>query len=546
MQLDLKKMPFSRHLSRHMVYEESDNLGAGWEKGLYLALASEGGISFIGGPAAGPKGFIKVTPTRENLGQDFTCQASPFHIQLQTDTGEVIFVLDGAKVLRIAGKNTGLKLNGRLGFGENAVTTSLGIELLLGDTVYLIKAQKGKVTLDSYWDLKGLRRTDPVIYVEPDPDGNFELIIYETDDTYELPAITDSFQLCAVDAKADYQNFKATLAGNFSEYEDFFEICTYNLWTGLVDFNGKKLAPSNKMSETKIYTAEQAVIALAFQDTAKALDLINTIFSFATPQGLIPAWVTKRQHLYEAAPPLYAFTVSCLIANHNFNGIDEKKLFALYEAMAKAVNWWLTRRTDAAGAGFYAYYHECGWTGEISHCQLPAAAPDLAAYLVLATESLAKLASILGKADEAKTWEEKSRQQLNFLTGKLWQENRFVCLNSKTGTAYPLSGMLNFLPLILGKRLPGNITGILAENAKILPWEQLPIIPATLIIMGLYDSGYPSIAATVAKTLIKSCLHNGANDARGKEVEAGAFYAPGACAALLALGSLIFGKKEVL
>ena len=48
--------------------------------------------------------------------------------------------------LRIAGKNTGLK-NGRLGFGENAVTTSLGIELLLGTQFISLKPKKGKLHL---------------------------------------------------------------------------------------------------------------------------------------------------------------------------------------------------------------------------------------------------------------------------------------------------------------------------------------------------------------------------------------------------------------
>ncbi|NLM52316.1 MAG: hypothetical protein GX197_05795 [Firmicutes bacterium] len=545
MHLDLKKMPFSRRLSRHMIYEETDNLGAGWEKGLYLALATEGVAFFIGGPAAGPKGFIKITPTQDNLDQDFSYTANPFLLHLKTATGEIDFVLDGTKILRIAGKNIGLRLNGRLSFGENAVSTSRGIELLLGATVYLLKAQKGQITLDSHWDLKGLRCTDPIIYVEPDSDGNFELIIYDTDDTYELPAITGNFLHCVDAAAADYGKFKAILPDIISEYDDFFEICTYNLWTGLVAFNGKELALANKISDTKIYPAQQAVVALALQDVSLAFDLINTIFSFTTPQGLIPTWVTKRQKLYEAVSPLYAFTVSRLIASDEIKAISHEKLLTFYKAMTRAVNWWLEQRTDASGLSFYAYYHECGWPGEISHCQLPVAAPCLTAYLALAAEALAKLATLLGKTEEAKFWEEKYRQQFTALTQKLWRDNRFVCLGIQTGTVYPLEGMLNFMPLILGKRLPETISLSLAEKAKALPWDQLPIIPAALILMGLYDAGYPSLATTATEALLKSCLHHGVNDARGKKVNAGAFYSPAACAALLALGALIFGKKEV-
>lgn len=546
MQLDLQKMPFSRRHSRHMIYEETDNLGAGWEKGLYLALASEGMTFFIGGPALGPKGFIKVTPTRDRQDQDFTYTAGPFLLHLQTDTGEIDFVLDGTKILRIAGKNTGLRLNGRLGFGENAITTTRGIELLLGATIYLIRTRKGKITMDSHWDLKGLRCTDPVIYVEPDDDGNFELVIYDTDEAYELPEPAESLQGCATAAEADYRNFKAILPALNSEYDDFFEICAYNLWTGLVDFNGKELAVANKISDTKIYPAHQAIVALALQDASLALELLHAAFSFATPQGLIPTWVTKRQSLYEAFPPFYAYTVSRLLAKDKLLEAGREKLSAFYEAMQKAVSWWLNLRTHSSGMSFYAYYHECGWPGEISHCRLPAAAPDLTACLALAAESLAKLAKLLGKDDAARSWEEKYRQQLDRLTRKLWRDNIFVCLDLQAGKAYPLEGMLGFLPLVLGKRLPEAITSALGEKAQALPWDKLPLIPAVLIIAGLSEAGYHALAASAAEAVLTSCLPGGANDTRGKGVNAGAFYSPAACAALLALGALIFGKKEVL
>ena len=67
MELDLKKIPFGRRLSRHQIYEETDNSGAGWIRGLYLALAAEAGGSFIGGPAAGPTGVEQLWPKTEIL-----------------------------------------------------------------------------------------------------------------------------------------------------------------------------------------------------------------------------------------------------------------------------------------------------------------------------------------------------------------------------------------------------------------------------------------------------------------------------------------------
>ena len=61
MQLDLKKLPFGQYMSRHLLFEEADPMGRGWEKGLYLALAA-GSNSMFGGFALRSAGFIRLTP----------------------------------------------------------------------------------------------------------------------------------------------------------------------------------------------------------------------------------------------------------------------------------------------------------------------------------------------------------------------------------------------------------------------------------------------------------------------------------------------------
>ena len=55
MQLDLKKIPFSRRLSRHMVYEETDNNNSGWDKGFILPLPRRAEVLFTAGRQWGPK-----------------------------------------------------------------------------------------------------------------------------------------------------------------------------------------------------------------------------------------------------------------------------------------------------------------------------------------------------------------------------------------------------------------------------------------------------------------------------------------------------------
>ncbi|SHH98789.1 hypothetical protein SAMN02745823_01789 [Sporobacter termitidis DSM 10068] len=538
MQLDLKKIPFGRRLSRHLIYEETDPLGTGWARGLYLGLAAESGGGFIGGPAAGPAGFIRITPTFVGGELAYTYTATPAFVALETAEGSVRFALDGAKVLRIEGKAVGLRLNGRLGFGGNAIKTGRGVELTMGAAVYLIKALKGSVTLDCRWALKALRCTDPVICIEPGEDGTFDLAVYDTDDAYELPGIAESLDGCAAASAADYAAFAAGLP----EPGDDGPLgpAAYALWMGFLPFKGRELICAGKLSDPKLYALEQFAAALALKDASASLELIGGMLGFATARGLVPAWAADRQCLYEAVPPVYAYTVSRLIGNGSINDVSREKLSGFYEAMSGAVGWWLDNRASDAGLCFYAYRHECGWPREpVFGCGTPAEAPDLAAYIALASEDLSKIAGLLGKAEDAASWKALSSRHLDFLTGPLWDGAGFISVNALTGEAAPAGGLLGLMPLILGSRLPEPIAAVLAEKVAAVSWENAAVIPSTLILLGLGDLGREREARAGAAEVLKSCAAGGAREDRGKSIPAGEFYAPAVCAALLALGGTL-------
>lgn len=535
MQLDLKKIPFSKRLSRHMIYEESDNNGAGWIKGLYLALAADGGSSFIGGPSMGPKGFIRVTPTYDGGDLEYSYSASPFEVDLKTDRGGARFAIDGTKTLYIEGKGIGLRLNGTLSFGGTAITTERGIEFSMGGGIYLIKAVKGKMTLDCRWDLKALRSTDPIIYIEPDEDGCFKLALFDTDDAYELPDLAGSIEKCASAAEADYNSFISGLeyVGN-GLIKD--AVPAYALWISFISFKGIEAACANKFDDKNIYAADQSMAALPFKDASKALDIIGGMLSFRSPQGLVPIWITEKQGLYEAVPPLYAYAVSRLTENKGIEEVSPQKLSDFYMSMSDTVGWWLKKRSDDKGLCYYAYRHECGWPLEYKFtCDTPAVMPDLASYIILAADSLSKIAASLGRSEEAGYWSEVYEKQLELLINTLWNKTGFKCINAVTGASGPAEGILSLIPLILGKRLPGEIISALAEKAADLPFESAPVIPLSLIILGLADCGRESEARAAAEKLISSCEAGGFSDRRGSAINAGAFFSSSAVSAVLSL-----------
>lgn len=540
MQLDLKKIPFGKQLSRYMLYEETDNLGSGWAKGLHLALAADSSGGFIGGPMTGPKGFALITPVLKDRDLEYTCEASPSSVVIRTGKGDIRFAIDGTKVLRVDGNGISLRINGRLGFGSIAVMSKRGVEITMGDSIILITARRGKISLDSHWELKALRSTDPVITVDPDRSGAVDLAIYDTDDAYNLPELKNSFDECVASSETGYISFTRGLQTTVERDESFFDFCSYSLWTGFQPFKGMELVPSNKMSDMNIHSIEQPICALPFQDTAISLDIIHNTLNGASPQGMIPVWFSSRQNLYEAVPPVYAYVINRLIENGRLGKISKERLSSFYNVMSKAVTWWLKYRMSEEGLVYYAYRHECNWFKEkIFGAGTPCASPDLAAYIALASAALSKIAAVLGRTDETLFWADTSKKQISILTNKLWNGFGFESVNPLTHKSAPAHGVLTLIPIILGNHLPGTLISAIAEKTRMISFEEIPIIPATMIIHGLKISGKMEDAKRAVSTLLKSCIMGGANDARGNGINAGAFFSPAVCAALLSIGEIL-------
>ena len=89
MQLDLKKLPFGQYMSRHLLFEEADPMGRGWDKGLYLALAA-GSNSMFGGFGLRSAGFIRLTPLAGGKEVAGTAEADPSQAVIRCEGGQTI------------------------------------------------------------------------------------------------------------------------------------------------------------------------------------------------------------------------------------------------------------------------------------------------------------------------------------------------------------------------------------------------------------------------------------------------------------------------
>ena len=467
MQLDLKKLPFGQYMSRHLLFEEADPMGRGWQKGLYLALAA-GSSSMFGGFAMRSAGFIRLTPLVDGKEAEGAAEADPAEAVIRCQGGSIRMAIDGPAIL-LKGEGAGLKLLVKLGRGETVTRTKRGYELVMGGTRYIIALKTGKADLQVGWDLEGLSSTDPIITLAPEG-GVMEAVFWDTTAAYDMPEVAPDVDAAAAKARAAFEAFRASLRGTD-------ELKAYAFWLGFMDCRGGKLVIANKIGNVQANAMEQALAALAFKDASPALALISDTLRLMTPGGIVPAWVKGESSLPEAPPPLWGLALCRVFADGGIDTVEKELLAEGYALLVKAVDWWIKNRSLPDGSFFYAYTHESGWDGvPVLPFGQGAVTPDLAAWMALNAGALEAMAKKLGLEKEADNWAALAQKQLAVLAS-LWKDGCFVCRSALTGEEVPAPVGIGLLPLLLGDAAP-DAPALRAKAAKAqrLPMEQAALI----------------------------------------------------------------------
>ena len=188
------------------------------------------------------------------------------------------------------------------------------------------------------------------------------------------------------------------------------------------------------------------------------------------------------------------------------------------------------RDDDHDGIPQYEHGDECGMEDTSTfRLSLTMETPDLSADLVILYEALGDLALRIGKGrEEAEEWYQKSRDLLKRMIDTFWDGEKFISMVSGTHQRVDRDyGILGYLPVVLGKRLPQEIIDKLAadlavENDILSPygfdkermyarelslvadeWVRGYIYPANnlLLVTGLHDAGKKEQAREAARRL---------------------------------------------
>jgi len=272
-------------------------------------------------------------------------------------------------------------------------------------------------------------------------------------------------------------------------------------------------------------------LAVASADPQLAWDQLLLMFDHQAPNGSLPDSVNDSELVCTfVKPPVYGWTVMGLVRTLGLRRC-RRHIRQIYEPLGRLTDWWYTCR-DYDNDGMCQYHHgnDSGWDNATAFDQgYPTEGADLAAHLVLQTEALAFMADVLGRGSEAAAWRERSHGQLAALLALGVKGNRFFSPLSGRRSARQTGSLLNYIPMVLGPRLPEPIRrrmvrdlspggSFLTEHGLATQAVDGPLYepdgywrgpiwaPSTYLIFdGLRQAGETGLARTVAERFCRMC-----------------------------------------
>jgi len=203
--------------------------------------------------------------------------------------------------------------------------------------------------------------------------------------------------------------------------------------------------------------------ALAYRHVEKHLaqDQIRIVLDHQREDGMIPdaihdeGTVTRLNFPVDAdvtKPPLIAWAAYKL---YEMDG-DREFLDEIYEPIVRWNNWWF-EKNDADGNGLCEYQHP--YSSGLDDSPLwddgmPVEAPDLNTYLYLQQESLAKIASVIGREEDAEMWRGRAEAMARRLVELAWDADSGFFWARRNASRVNVRTPFNLFPLITGRMPP--------------------------------------------------------------------------------------------
>lgn len=489
MLFDIDHVPFSRK-GRFLTLSTMRVPGRDGERALYLRCVS-------GGDERPSLGRLCRVELLDGNGRPAAArfELSPDQLVARTGEGIVRFVIGDGERLHIRGENAGVRFHVE-GSRYDYVYRTPGGEYCLvaaSENVKLIpRACLGDLAVSGKWDRDRSTDVSFTLSGEGTFEGNVDFFR-----ALPPPKGPGSFEEAHATVAAEFGAWYRSIPAGVPGQEEAQRLAAYLLWANTVPAEGVLTRPAIYMSKNamiNIWSWDNAFSALgvvAF-DEELAFDQFAAIFDHQDASGLLPDYVNDREALFAfTKPPVHGWAVSCL-ARENPAFLTPERRAYLRDAIGRQVSYWLTHGR-AGGGVLPSYFHgnDSGWDNASFFAEGgPVLSPDLPVFLILACEALANL--LEDDTEKAARWLRTADELQALLVGTLWTGETFAArLAADPKRILPGDSLIQFMPLLLGSRLPGTmcrqLVARLVEGAFITDWG-----PATESPRSSYyeDDGY--------------------------------------------------------
>ena len=468
--------------------------------------------------------------------------ATPAKVAIKTSDGAVELCNPEPNVLRIRGRNAGLRLTYATPGGFN---TGLALD-------------KNHFVVNSHTHLRKYMITPLSGHMEPRapagvghsrkiaidllPDsrtGTFEAAVEAFRPTWRPRRYGGGFDAACRGVQKAFDRWLAQTPAVPPRYARCRELAAYVNFSSVVGPRGCLTRPAMYMSKNwmcAIWSWDHCfnAIALARGNGRLAWDQLMLPFDAQDPSGALPDCVSESSIIWNfTKPPVHGWALRKMMALTRF--IDRKRLAEIYRPLGQWTDWWL-RHNDCDGDGVpdYAHGNDSGWDNATAFdIGTPLEAPDLSAYLVIQMDVLARVARRLGRRSEAARWKARADKLLARLIEHSWRGDRFVAPRSGDHRVADSDSLLSYVPIVLGKRLPQEIrrtliAGLKAKGRFLTPhglatesptsrhyrsdgyWRGPIWAPSTMLVVdGLAACGEAALARTIARRFCDLCAAEG-------------------------------------
>jgi putative isomerase len=257
------------------------------------------------------------------------------------------------------------------------------------------------------------------------------------------------------------------------KYHDLAQTAWYLLWNCQVNPHRFITRPAIYMSRfwmNGVWAWDNLFNAMAIvnADPQLAWDQIMLFFDHQDPNGMVPDMISDLGTIYGfTKPPIYGWAIQKMILRQGLTA-SIPYLQKIYKPLCQLTEWWyIYRDFDQDGLPQYFHGNDSGWdNATVFDRGLPVEGADLAAYLVLQCELLGYIAETLGKKKSARLWKARAEKQLTTLLSHSVKDDHFISPITNTHEAEPSQSLINYMPLILGKRLPSHIRSTLIKDLQ--------------------------------------------------------------------------------